>query len=227
MCHILKWLAPCNPPHEKWSFMSLALCFFSCCFRQLKHVTHYQRYKCSHHSGYWKLNWNSDVFFFCLFVCSQIWSKLITNYLWLVYHLCWFRDYAVSLLRVMLAFTFCDSSTVHITPSVIWINGEVEVRWVFVIGHQSTGVHKRKTAEASKTPYFFPSYFQTAGTNVFQSSVNSTNHRGTDRFISDLGHLQSQIQAWFFVNANSLAFMSLAWIQYLAALSQRSADVCS
>lgn len=158
-------------------------------------------------------------FFCCFFVCSQIWSKLITNYLWLVYHLCWFQDYAVSLLRVMLAFTFCDSSTVHITPSVIWINGEVAVRWVIVTGHQSTGVHKRKTAEASKTPYFFPSYFQTAGTNVFQSSVNSTNHRGTDRFISDLGHLQSQIQAWFFVNANSLAFMSLAWIQYLAALS--------
>ncbi len=27
ICHILKWLAPCNPLYEKWSFMSLAFSF--------------------------------------------------------------------------------------------------------------------------------------------------------------------------------------------------------
>lgn len=33
-------------------------------------------------------------------------------------------------------------------PAVIWINGEVAVRWVYVIGHHHTGVHEGKTVEA-------------------------------------------------------------------------------
>lgn len=28
MCHILKWLAPCNPLHENWTFMSPVFGFF-------------------------------------------------------------------------------------------------------------------------------------------------------------------------------------------------------
>ncbi len=53
MCHILKRLALCNPPHEKWSFMSFAF-FYSSRFGLLKHVFSV--------SLYLELKWNSVLF---------------------------------------------------------------------------------------------------------------------------------------------------------------------